>query len=254
MEGPLTLGLAKLAYREHVGWRAGGAALFVLAGVLIATEFQIHAPQTLFGTFLIGLATFAWAVDNTVSRKLADIDPLVVVAGKGFLGASAAMVGALVLRHAWPNPINTLTLLLVGALGFGFSLVLYLRAQRIIGAMRTASVFSVAPFIGSGVALAMGATWPGWHFAIAVIFIAMGVWLHASERHEHAHTHEVLEHEHQHTHDDGHHIHTHEPGYADAEPHSHMHYHGPQTHHHPHSEDIHHRHSHATIAGSKPHE
>ena len=98
-----------------------------------------------------------------------------------------------------------------GAVGYGLSLLCYLRAQALVGAARTASVFAAAPFVGSAVALALGAPWPGVAFGAAAALMLVGVWLHASERHAHRHRHEPMRHEHIHTHDDGHHAHLHDP-------------------------------------------
>jgi hypothetical protein len=122
------------------------------------------------------------------------------------------------------------------------SLQLYLRAQRIVGAARTASVFAAAPFVGVAVAMLVGTPWPGTVVALSAGLMAVGIWLHATERHEHAHAHAPLDHDHAHLHDDGHHGHRHDP--MPLGPHAHPHHHDPVSHHHEHSEDVHHHHGH----------
>ncbi len=124
-------------------------------------------------------------------------------------------------------------------MGFGFSLRLYLKAQRRLGAARTASVFALAPFVGALVATALGEPLSPMLF-VAALLMGIGVWLHATEHHGHFHQHEPMRHEHAHRHDDGHHVHTHDP-MPDGE-HSHVHEHGPHAHAHDHAEDLHHRH------------
>jgi len=143
---------------------------------------------------------------------------------------------------ALPGARAALAIAGIGAVGFGLSLVLYLRAQALIGAARTASVFAAAPFVGSVVALALGEPWPGTAFAAAAVLMIAGVWLHASERHGHRHHHHPIRHEHLHTHDE-HHQHPHR-GDEGPEPHSHPHHHDPLDHEHPHASDAHHRHKH----------
>ena len=85
------------------------------------------------------------------------------------------------------------------------------------------------------------ATIPG--FWIAGALMALGVWLHVSERHDHAHAHEAMAHEHLHIHD-MHHQHAHDFPWDGREPHSHLHQHEPMVHSHPHYPDLHHRHGH----------
>jgi drug/metabolite transporter (DMT)-like permease len=240
LEAPFTLALARLFFRERLGRRVVAAAVLIVAGAALLGG--LPGAGDALGGALIAAATLAWALDNLVSRALADRDPLATVALKGAIGAAlSAAVGALA-GERLPSAPALAALLGAGALGYGLSLQLYLRAQALMGAARTASVFATAPFVGALVALASGAPWPGPPLAIAAALMGGGVWLHLSERHGHRHTHEAIEHEHTHTHDDGHHEHAHHP--MPAGPHSHPHRHDPITHDHEHGEDLHHRHGH----------
>jgi drug/metabolite transporter (DMT)-like permease len=242
LEMPFTLLLARLFFHEHLGRRALVAATLLLAGSLVLAG-RFHATGgSLGGVALVIAAAAAWALDNTVSRTLADRDPLAVVALKGLLGAAISAGLAAWASESLPGVRVAAALLAIGALGYGLSLQLYLRAQTLVGAARTASVFASAPFAGTIVALLAGSPWPGWHFPIAAALLIGGVALHVSERHRHRHTHVPTLHDHLHTHDEPHHTHAHDP--PPAGPHSHAHQHDALTHEHEHGDDIHHRHSH----------
>ncbi len=86
-----------------------------------------------------------------------------------------------------------------GALGFfsyGLSLVAFVLALRHLGTARTGAYYALAPFIGAAgsiLFLAEPITVP---FAAGGILMAIGLWLHLTERHLHSHAHEELEHEH----------------------------------------------------------
>jgi drug/metabolite transporter (DMT)-like permease len=240
LEAPFTMLLAWLVFREHLGRRALVAAALVLAGALIAAAPSRAPGGAGAGTALVAGAMLVWALDNIVSRTFADHDPLAVVAGKGLLGGLVSLAAASIAGEPRPSGAAVAAIAAVGAVGYGASLICYLRAQALIGAARTASVFAAAPFVGSAVALALGASWPGVALAGAAALMLAGVWLHASEHHHHRHHHDPLRHEHMHTHDDGHHTHRHDPMPAGA--HSHVHEHDAVTHDHEHGEDLHHRH------------
>ena len=245
LEAPLTLLLAWLVHRERLGSRVLAAFACIFAGgflLAVRPDALTHGSATLVGATLVTGAAAAWALDNVLSRPLAERDPIAVVTGKGLLGAGASAAAAVALGQAWPGSGSAAGLLAVGAIGYGLSLQLYLRAQRRIGTARTASVFAAAPFLGAGAAFALGDPWPGWSFVAAGAFIACGIWLHARERHRHAHVHLAVSHAHTHTHDDGHHTHVHNPMPGGA--HSHEHSHETVAHEHEHSEDLHHRHQH----------
>jgi hypothetical protein len=114
--------------------------------------------------------------------------------------------------------------------------------ERAFGAARTGSVFAFAPFIGAGLAVALGDRSASGLMVLGSLLMLAGVALHLAESHEHAHDHEELEHEHAHRHDDEHHDHTHDP--MPVSEHSHWHRHPPKRHAHPHVPDAHHTHGH----------
>ena len=78
---------------------------------------------------------------------------------------------------------------------------------------------------------------------VAGVLMAVGIWLHLTERHEHEHTHEAVTHDHWHHHDE-HHQHEHDEPVAVGTWHRHVHTHEPITHTHEHYPDSHHRHTH----------
>ena len=133
--------------------------------------------------------------------------------------------------------------LLVGFLGYGASLALFILALRHLGTARTGAYFATAPFVGALLAVPTFGEPVTLRLLVAGALMAFGVWLHLTERHEHEHAHEVLEHSHRHVHDE-HHQHEHAPGVDPTAPHTHVHRHEPLAHSHPHYPDIHHRHGH----------
>jgi hypothetical protein len=130
----------------------------------------------------------------------------------------------------------------VGFFGYGVSLVLFVLALRHLGTARTSAYFSVAPFFGAALSLLLVGEPITWQLVAAGLLMAIGVWLHLTERHEHLHRHAPQEHSHSHVHDE-HHQHSHD-SWDGAEPHTHVHRHAPLVHAHPHYPDLHHRHPH----------
>jgi EamA-like transporter family len=131
---------------------------------------------------------------------------------------------------------------IVGSVGYGLSLVLFILALRNIGTARTGAYYSTAPFVGATMAVLLFGEPFTVILAIAAALMALGVWLHLTEAHDHEHEHEEIEHEHRHVHDEHH---NHMPHYSVDEPHTHWHVHDPFVHQHPHYPDSHHRHDHS---------
>ncbi|MFL5319832.1 MAG: EamA family transporter [Myxococcaceae bacterium] len=239
LEGPLTALLAVTVFREHLGRRGWASSALIFAGAVVLSGGQPGGDA--WGAVAIASACAAWALDNNLTQRLSLKDPVSVVRVKA-LGAGGCMLAfALMSGQPFPSGRFVAGALLLGAFGYGVSIVLDTYALRLLGAAREAAYFATAPFVGAVAAIPLlgESLRPGQ--AIAGVLMAAGVALLLSERHGHVHTHEVLEHTHLHVHDE-HHQHAHDGPVT--EPHSHAHRHEPITHDHPHVSDVHHRHRH----------
>lgn len=243
LEALFTAVLAWRWYGEAMDKRVVLAMALLLAGGMVLVFEQGQTGQVqLLGLLAVMLATAAWGVDNTLSRGVAERDPGQVVWVKAVLGSAATVTLAVLAGEPWPSVGAVLSLVAIGATGYGLSLRFYLLAQRAFGAGRTGSVFAFAPFIGALGAFVLGDRSVTWVMLLGGMLMLWGVVLHLFESHVHVHQHEFLEHEHAHTHDDGHHTHHHED--MPTGPHSHGHRHEPLQHSHPHVPDAHHLHGH----------
>jgi len=240
LETPFTIALAVLVFGEHLSRReAGAAAIVVLGGALLGARGGWSGSAV--GAVSIALACLCWAVDNNLSARLALKDPIRVLRIKTLCAGAANLVLALVLGGSLPPMAICAAALAVGSVSYGASLLLYLRAQRALGAARQAVLFAPAPFAGALASVPLLGDRPSALDLAAATLMALGIAGLLRARHSHLHTHAPLEHDHLHVHDE-HHPHEHPPGVA--EPHAHPHQHDPVTHAHPHVSDPHHRHPH----------
>ncbi|SER52853.1 DMT family transporter [Giesbergeria anulus] len=243
IEGVLTAVLAWLVFKENADRQIVlGMVAIVAGGVLLSWEPGGASLSA--GTLLIIGACLAWAIDNNLTRKVSTNDAMVVTCLKGLLAGACNTGLALVSGAQLPQAQATGSAMVVGFLGYGLSLTLFVVGLRTLGTARTGAYFSVAPLFGVGISLVLWPQAPSVLFWVAVVLMVLGVWLHIKERHEHEHTHEALEHIHSHRHDE-HHQHAHGFPWDGQEPHVHPHGHIVLTHKHPHYPDVHHRHGHS---------
>jgi drug/metabolite transporter (DMT)-like permease len=243
LEGLATMGIAWLVFRENVDRRLLFGACAILAGaVLLSWEGSASLDG---GALLIAAACVCWGLDNNLTRKLSSADPVQIAMIKGLAAGSVNLALALATGAVLPPPAMVLAAGAVGFLGYGVSLALFVGALRDLGAARTGAYFSLAPFVGATLAIAMLGEKASATLIAAGGLMALGLWLHLTERHEHEHVHEEMEHEHRHRHDI-HHQHEHDADAPPGEPHAHRHRHARLVHRHPHYPDLHHRHGHAS--------
>jgi drug/metabolite transporter (DMT)-like permease len=240
-----TAAIAWLVVREHASRRTvAGMACIALGAIVLAWR---GSPTASFGALAVGGAATCWGIDNNLARRIASSNAIAISGIKGVVAATVAILLALALHDVRPAATSFALGALLGLVGYGCSLILYMRALRVLGAARTGAYFATAPFAGAMLALAFGHAPFGAGLALAGALMAVGVWLHATERHEHEHVHPAEEHEHWHAHDDEHHVHAHaglETLQAYAASHAHAHAHERTAHVHTHTPDEEHRHSH----------
>lgn len=246
LEAVFTAAIAWRVFHENVDRRiALGMAAIVAGGAALSWEGRAIFGG-LAGPSAVAAACLCWAIDNNLTQKVSGVDPVRTAMLKGLIAGGVNIGIASTIGVHWPSRPVIATTLVVGFLSYGVSLVLFVLALRHLGTARTGAYFSVAPFVGAALAIV------GWHerptifFAIGATCMAVGVWLHLSERHAHEHVHEDELHDHAHVHD-AHHQHAHapdDPPVTDPRPHTHRHRHSRLVHSHTHYPDLHHRHSH----------
>lgn len=242
LESLATMLIAWLVYRENVDRRLFLGAMAILAGaVLLSWDF--NAISLSGGAVLIAAACTCWGIDNNLTRKLSGSDPVQIAMIKGLAAGATNTLLGMAAGATWPTVTQVAATEALGFIGYGVSLVFFVRALRDLGAARTGAYFSAAPFVGALIAIPLFSEPVSIALAVAAMMMAFGVWLHLTEKHEHWHEHELTTHEHSHVHD-AHHQHDHAPGDPAGAPHTHVHTHLPLRHRHPHFPDLHHRHDH----------
>ena len=242
LEVVFTAVIAWVIFHESVDRRvAVGFALIVAGGAVLS--WNDHGSLGLpAGALAVAAACGCWAIDNNLTQKVSAKDPRQIAMLKGLLAGGANLAIGLLAGGSLPALGATVATMSIGVVGYGISLMLFVFALRSLGSARTGAYFALGPFVGVGVAIVVFGESVGARLVPASALMAVGVWLHLSERHDHRHVHEPIAHAHPHTHDDLHHAHPHPPGVDVTEPHLHEHDHQPITHAHPHRPDIHHRH------------
>jgi drug/metabolite transporter (DMT)-like permease len=243
-EGALTALLAWFIFRENFDLRIAIGMALIVGGGISLSWMGSPAIGVPWGSLAVVGACLAWAIDNNLTRKISARNPAQIAIIKGLVAGSVNTTLAILVGHAaLPSATTTLLAGVIGFLGYGVSLVLFIIALRHVGTARTSAYFSTAPFIGAAVSVVLLGERLSPGLIIAAGLMGAGVWLHLTERHEHLHRHEPLDHDHLHVHDE-HHQHAHGPLDPPGEPHSHRHHHEQLVHAHPHFPDIHHRHRH----------
>jgi drug/metabolite transporter (DMT)-like permease len=243
LESVATALVAWFVFRENFDRRIALGMAAIAGGAVVLSWQGTVSVENALGPMAIAGACLAWALDNNLTRKVALSDPVQIAMLKGLVAGSINLILALLRGAAWPSPETIVAGAVIGLLGYGISLVMFVLTLRAIGAARTGAYFATSPFIGAIIAFAVLGEPLTWQIAFAGLLMGVGLWLHLTERHEHEHEHTPEVHEHRHRHD-VHHAHAHGPHDPPDEPHAHRHAHTRLRHAHQHFPDPHHAHRH----------
>lgn len=241
LETVATAVLGRLFFKEQLALRTWTAvALVVCASAVLGSG----TPQGGAAVGWVALACLAWGLDNNLTSLIDAYSPAQITFAKGAVAGAVNLGLGLWLEPSSLAPWTVGMGLLVGALGYGASLLLYVAGAQHLGATRSQLLFSTAPLWGLLLAwLALGEAVLLAQLAAAPL-MGLALWLWHREHHAHPHVHVPTTHRHWHRHDDGHHQHDHESAVAPGSWHSHEHSHEAIEHMHAHRPDLHHRHLH----------
>ncbi len=182
LEGVFTALLAWIVFREPFNRRIGIGMASIFAGAVLLAANGPSGQAGLIGAFAIGGACLCWAIDNNFTSKISHVEAPTLAAIKG-VAAGVVNVGLATIAGAQVPPFAIIGMAaLIGLLGYGVSLVLFVLALREIGAARSGAYFSTAPFIGAFVGLlVLREPWSA-ALGIAGALMAFGVWLHLTEQ------------------------------------------------------------------------
>jgi drug/metabolite transporter (DMT)-like permease len=182
LEGVFTALIAWIVFREPFNKRIGFGMALIFAGAVLLTLNGSPGQAGLLGAIAIGAACLCWAIDNNCTSKISHVEAPTLAAIKGVVAGVVNVSLAFVAGAHMPSLGAVGVSALIGLLGYGVSLVLFVLALREIGAARAGAYFSTAPFIGALVGLfALREPWSV-TLAIAGALMVFGVWLHLTEQ------------------------------------------------------------------------
>jgi drug/metabolite transporter (DMT)-like permease len=231
--------VAGLVFHEHLGRHVIAGTALVVAGSIVLT--WSGNPDLRWGALLIAAACLCWAIDNSTTAAIDQINPSHITLAKGVIAGGTNLIIGLA-STGTPATAPILWALLIGGFGYGASITLWVSGARELGAARGQLVFATAPFVGALVAWTVFNESITPRELVAFAIAASGVAFVLGSHHEHDHTHDAVSHTHDHEHDQ-HHEHAHGDEITSGR-HTHPHEHAAILHRHPHVPDLHHRHGH----------
>lgn len=174
--------IALAIFKEKISPRLWCGILFVTLSCALLSIEDIGSLRFSYGSLFILLACVCWGFENNCTRKLSSKDPMQIVLLKGIFSGLGSIVIGLCIGERITVLWSVFAVLGVGCIAYGFSIFLYVYAQRILGAARISAYYAVAPFIGTALSLMIFRVLPHFTYFIALALMAIGAWLSSGDK------------------------------------------------------------------------
>lgn len=174
--------VALLIFKNKISPRLWVGISFIFVACVLLSSDDVTNFKFNYGTLLVLVGPLCWGFANNFMKKISGKDPATTILIDGFLSAAICIVISLCIGETITDVWAVLGMLGIGAIAYGVSLFFYIKAQRLIGAPRTSAYFSIAPFVAVIISLFIFQKWPAWWFYVALVIMAIGVWLASSDR------------------------------------------------------------------------
>ena len=148
--------------------------LVSIGGILLSfdssTEFKLSIAS-----MLTVFATACWGLENNLTAKVSDKNPLLLVFYKCFAVAIFNLLFILNI-NIFELFINNWYLLVIGFFTYGISILYYVYAINYIGISKTSIVFSFSPVFGALISLILFKEKITIYFVVSLILMLMGIY------------------------------------------------------------------------------
>lgn len=140
LEGAATALFAWFVFHENFDRRVAVGMLCIAAGAVPLSWSGTPGFESIIGPLAILGACVAWGLDNNLTRKVSLADPLQIVELKGLVAGPVNLALGLWTGGSLPQALDIFLAAIVGFLGYGLSLALFVLALRHLGAARQARI------------------------------------------------------------------------------------------------------------------
>lgn len=148
--------------------------LVSIGGILLSFDSSVEFKLSI-ASMLTVFATVCWGLENNLTAKVSDKNPLLLVFYKCFAVAIFNLLFILNI-NIFELFINNWYLLIIGFFTYGISILYYAYAINYIGISKTSIIFSFSPVFGALISLILFKDKIDIYFVISLILMLMGIY------------------------------------------------------------------------------
>lgn len=154
-------------------WLWGGIAFIFIACVIISLG-DLENLNVSLGAILCLISPLCFGFANNFLKKVSNKNPAITISSLGLGGGLITLIIALCVKERFVSFVPVIVELSIGIVSYGIALILFIYAERFIGASKTSAFFSLAPFIAIILSLIIFQETPNYTFYIGLALILVG--------------------------------------------------------------------------------
>jgi len=195
-----TILIALLIFRQEITKKASlGIGIVIIFLMLWSIEFNVLRvfDAVNVGVIFILLGCLGYGIDNNLTESLGNKYAPRLTALKGLFGGLFSLGVAGLLGYQLIFSIGQFTLIfLIGILSYGISIVFFIKSLQLIGTIKTTTIFSTSPFLGSIFSVLFLLEFINLIDIFVFFLTLIGIYLIISDKHVHYHYHGIVLHTH----------------------------------------------------------
>lgn len=161
-------------FKEKISKFLWIAIIFIFISVALISLGDLTNLTFNIGVIYCLISPICFGLANNFQKKISHKDPIVSIGAMGIFGFTTTFIIALISKESISLLPYGFAQMGVGVLSYGVALILFILAERYIGASKTSAYFSIYPFIAITLSLIIFQDIPYFTFYIGLGLLLIG--------------------------------------------------------------------------------
>lgn len=166
--------IAFLLFKENISKWLWIGIIFIFSACVIISLGDLENLNFSIGSILCLISPICFGFANNFLKKISHKNPAISIGLIGLGGGLISLIVGFIVGERFVSFTPVLIEVSVGMISYGIALILFIYAERFVGASKTSAFFSLAPFIAIILSLIIFKEVPNYTFYIGLGLLVIG--------------------------------------------------------------------------------
>lgn len=166
--------IAFLLFKENISKWLWIGIIFIFSACVIISLGDLENLNFSIGSILCLISPICFGFANNFLKKISHKNPAISIGLIGLGGGLISLIVGFIVGERFVSFTPVIIEISVGMISYGIALILFIYAERFVGASKTSAFFSLAPFIAIILSLMIFQEVPNYTFYIGLGLLVVG--------------------------------------------------------------------------------